>query len=506
MVGRGNPTAIGPFGGGLNTLEDPRIIGNDQLASCTNMDIGRSGELIMRTGLQRIRNNVAPVSDNISLIGVATGPTGTNYAFVKDTTSNTIYYTSGDVGAGITGSTTTWTQLSTQFYYGNKLVQYNDMVIFIPQGITTGIYCTLTPTGLTSVITTTGIPQGNNGIIFKDRLFVFGITSNVPGSAQPTPTVSYSASTNALSFPVANFFKLNPGDGEGVNASIILGDALVLFKTRSTYALYFDTDPGLGTIRRISDEIGTSSALSVVRYENVAYLIARRTVYRIQNLLFLDIGRNLNLMAKRNTTPVQTDNTKQDVIFAFNTKLFLIVYTSTGYLYYIYNVEVDAWAQYTFDEQPNRFNAINDTLNGNSLQTWLATKNNSSNLYLFSPSNSNTYGDYPSGKTAFYVKTKKYAFTDSTYYKRMFWWGMDALIGGITDTAQFTAYSDSVASTTSSFAGTADKLIKFYKNFNAQRGRFFEFEIMGSASSKVELLPGYVHVAQKNDVTDAISL
>ena len=505
MVGRGNPTPIGPFGGGLNTLEDPRIIGNDQLASCTNMDVGRSGELIMRTGLNYVRSNIAAFNVGFSLIGTAIGPTGTNYVFVKDLYFHSIFYTSGAMGIGITDPTIAWTQLSSQSFSGNKLVQYNNTVIFIPQDSSTSVYCTLTSTGITAVTTTTAIPQGNNGIIFKDRLFVFGIISSLPNSAQPTTRVYYSASTNAVSFPIANFFDINPGDGEGVNAAIILSDALVLFKTRSTYALYFDTDPGLGTLRRISDEIGTSSSHSVVRYENVAYLIARRTVYRIQNLLFLDIGRNLNLMAKRFSVPVQTDNDKQDFIFAFNTKLFLIVYTGVGYLYYVYNVEVDAWVQYTFDEQPNKFYVVNDLINGNALQTWVATKVSSSNLYLFSPSNPNSYGDYPSGTTAFYVKTKKYAFTDSTYYKRMFWWGMDALIGGLADSAQFTAYSDSVPSTTSSFTGTADKLIKFYKNFNAQRGRFFEFEIMGNASSKVELLPGYVHIAQKNDVTDATS-
>ena len=84
MAGSGKPVPLGPFSGGLNTLEDPRLIGDDQLAQCINMDVGRSGELISRTGLQRIRANINGVN-NISLIGVAVGPTGTNYVFVKDT-------------------------------------------------------------------------------------------------------------------------------------------------------------------------------------------------------------------------------------------------------------------------------------------------------------------------------------------------------------------------------------------------------------------------------------
>ncbi len=124
------PQPIGPFSGGLNQLEDPRLIGDDQLAICQNMDIGRSGELSIRPGLRLVGTAAA----NLRLIGTALLASNTTRAFYRTPTTQVLSYADGTaitagvnwtaVGSTVAGATEKIVQYANKAWFVGKDVQY----------------------------------------------------------------------------------------------------------------------------------------------------------------------------------------------------------------------------------------------------------------------------------------------------------------------------------------------------------------------------------------------
>lgn len=487
---------IGPFSGGLNQLEDSRIIGDDQLAVCQNVDIGRSGELSIRPGLRLVKT----ATSNIRMIGTALKANNTTRAFYRLTATSDIHYADA---AAIT-SNAAWTSIgSTVAGATEKVVQYSSKAWFIPKDVqpggstaAQGVSMDLTSN---AVATVAAMPRGTGAIVFKDRLFIFGpIDANNAASQR----VYYSAATDFTSFPAANFFDINPGDGEGITAAYTSQDTLVFFKRHSTYVLFYDTDPGLGVLRKVNSQIGVTGPDAVQQFENALFIIDEKTIYRVQNLLFIDIGKNLNITSRRTT--VTFGSTTQDFVFVFGTKIMFIIYTGRAgapYEYYVYNTVIDAWTQYVFNEQPERFYSI---VSGTSFEDDIATKTGSANLYVFSPFRSDdpAFGDYPNALTAVTVRTKKYSMGNASLYKRLFWWGMEAYFTGqitLQSIADFVNSSTSSAITSASVTQPT-----FIKGFVANRGRYLEFLLTSSyANQRLLILPGVAYVTAHASVDAA---
>ncbi len=492
------PFDIGPFTGGLNQLEDPRLIGDDQLAVCQNLDIGRAGELTVRAGLRL----AVVFANNQRLIGTALLVNNTHRAFNRNTSATGII-TYAD-GNNIT-TTNAWNTCAGSAVAGatEKLIQYSNSAWIIPKDVQFGTatvaqgyrFTLDTNTGST----VTAMPRGTGAVAFKDRLFIFG---PVDASNAASQRVYYSAATDFTSFPAANFFDINPGDGEGITAAAVIADTLIFFKRHSTYALFYDTDPGLGTLRRVNTQIGATGPDSVVAYENALYIIDERTVYKIQNLLFTDIGKNLNLKNKR-TTVVFGGSGNRDYVTNFGPRIVFIVYTGSAipYSYYVYNTEIEAWAEYTFSEQPERFYRV---VNSTSFEDQIASKTNSTNLYVLSPFRSDdpAFGDYPGQVTTITVQTKRYGDGPASVYKRMFWWGLEVMAtAGASVT--MTAISTGVL-TGAPAVITGNGQFRFFKAFNAMRFRYVEFLITTTAL-RLTIQPGMANCSSHTSTVNAAS-
>ena len=478
------PVPLGPFSGGLNQLEDPRIIGDDQLAVCQNMDIGRSGELILRNGL-REQTSTTQV---IKFIGAATKSDNTSRLYEFAAGDGFVYYNDSPL------TVSAYIFLTVQAGQTEKTVQYNNNVYVIPKGVQfgtatagVGFYQNLTSNAITSVAS---MPRGTGSLIFKDRLFIFG---PVDRTNTATQRIYYSAATDPTNWPAANFFDVNPGDGEGVTAMIAIQDTLIIFKRHSTYALFYDTDPGLGVLRRVNTQIGATGPDAVAQFENGIFIIDEKAVYRIQNLLFTDIGKNINLRVRR-VTQTFAYNTL-DQAFVFGNRIIFTVYTGRGggadYEYYIYNTEIDAWSQYTFTFQPRRFFRI---INTSSFEDYLAT-NETINFSIFSPfrTDNAALGDGASAITPMLVKTKMFNLDHTSSFKRLFWWGMDITASRVVN---MTAIADGVASAVAAVTGSG--AVQFYKAFNPARFRYMQFQVdSATAGQRLTIFPGIAHVGIK---------
>lgn len=497
----GNPVAIGPFLGGLNLREDARQIADNQLAKCLNFDIGRAGELVVRPGLKAFRINGTinlGLPAATYLIGSARlSTTGASRLFGVQSGTRNVYYTDST-----SSNSVSWTNTFAGGSPGtfSRTVQYTNKVWFIPKGTTSGGASTAISHDLTAGTTATvaGIPKGSGAVVFKDRLFVFGpLDSDNKG----TQRVYYSAATDFTSFPVNNFFDISPGDGENVTAAVGAQDTLIFFKQHSVWALQYDTDPGLGTLRKVNSEIGATGPDAVINFQNEIYIIDERTIWKMQNFLFDDVGKSLNLGTIRTSVDFRSLADDTDV---FGNRIVFSVATGVSGLafrYFVYNTEIGCFAEYTFDEIPVKFLTITDL---NNSETHVAHNADGSRFYYFQPFNTadSNWGDYPNNITHVRFETKRFDYDGAHHYKRLFWWGVEAIANAA---FQLSAITDErLSSATIAEATTVATQGKhgYYRAYLPARFRYIQY-ILDSVqpSLRATILNGVAQVKDKREVS-----
>ncbi len=491
----GSPVAIGPWNGGLNIREDPRLIADNQLAECINFDVGRAGELTIRTGLK-----VAGTPDPVAVTILASLPlTSVNsilYLRTLETTPRILYSRNPLAGTSETwkalGSTAAKTTLAVVLGVDavNTTTPY---AWFIPHGsAAVGVRHNLVSDVVESV---TAMPRGSGGIVFKSRLFIWGAMTSGAG----TQRIYYSAVGDFTSWPANNFFDVGPGDGETVSALAIQGDTLFIFKSASTWALYFDTDPFLGSLRKVNNEIGVTTPQAVATYQNDLYIISNAGVYRVVNLIFEEISKDLGLESFRIFNNL---NMHPDSISVVGSKIVCCIGTTDPlipYKYYIYFTEIGAWSEYQFGGfHPTRFETHVDTV---ALQHQYITRRNSNILYHMQPFNrtDTNYGDSPNDATVAMFATKKYAYGMISAFKRIFWWTVEVTGNGKAFTIFATADDELLSAPV---GGVADVIRSITKSFTRNRFRTMQFHFRSEEpNTSLTVFSGEANVVQRGEIS-----
>lgn len=505
----GAPVAIGPFEGGLNLSEDPSHIADNQLAECINLDIGRAGELATRPGLKTVRTATNPISAGthapITILGSIVLPSLTSRLYVKQPTAtagsfNVFYSDNPEDPAG------TWTQLSATFgdvrmlVYGiyDGLGSQETFAWFVPYGSVGGVATVGQAHDLTNSANLYGVnamPRGSGGLVFKNRMFIYG---PIDDTQKGTYRIYYSAVGNFTSWPVNNFFDVGPGDGDHVTAMAVQGDALVIFKRNSTWSLFFEADPFLGTLRKVNNEIGATGIHAVVTYQNEVYLISRRGIHRLVSLLFEDIGQNLGLFKIRKA------HDGKDSISVIGDKIICCIDTGNAaqpYRYFVYYTESNAWSEYQFAFNPVRFVPYLDFQY--SLHQF-ATDFSSVNLYHMHPEDrsSKNYGDSPSNITYTSLVTKRFNYDSPSTFKRLFWWAVDI----VTNNRTFTlgTITDSVHISPTTLHSTTEDVTTLIKTKMGGRFRNIQYVVRSSTvNGYLRIRGGEARISGKREVDNA---
>ena len=502
----GEVVPVGPFTGGLNIREDARIIADGQLAECINFDIGRAGELTTRTGLKAIAyNNGNPAgSVPVRILGSLATTSGSRLFLRTVEATPRIFYSDNpeppDLSTVWTAATTTTAKEVGAVVQGVDAVNTTTPYAwFIPRGSSaTGFRQVLTGTTESAVAS---MPRGSGGFIFKSRLFIWGpLTLGGTG----TYRVYYSAAGDFTSWPANNFFDVGPGDGETVTALIGAGDTLLIFKTGSTWALLFDTDPYLGSLRKVNNEIGANSPTAVASFQNEIYIVSRLGIYRVVNLLFQDVGKSLGLDKTRGAVDFTLYN---DSVSVIGSKIIFALATgveSAPFKYYVYFTEIDAWSQYTFGSlYPERFQKYLDYKIPDHV---FATQLNSPVLYHMHPYGTEAvdFGDSPNNITAFSMRTKKFSYSGATDYKRLFWWAMEAVAGAANTAFSMYCIADDVR-TSEVQPRAVGTLRGIVKAFTTNRFRTVQYVITSSAvQARLIFFSGQANVAGKTKVASHV--
>lgn len=281
---------LGPWPGGLNlrdadTASDQVPAG--QLRELLNLDVTDSGVLVPRRGCRRAGSAAMyaglGAGAGFRVLGSVEGGSQRVVVGVFDNAAApgaTTYYPSTAPASTLAGD---WPVVPGGTLAGqhSTVVQYDGRVWFVPDTAvvpTNGASRTSMTAGAWTAVV--GMAQGDRAFMVRERMFVVDLAaSRVYYSKATDPTV--------WAAPDGGSFDVNPGDGQDLQAAVVVNSQLYLFKRDRTYLFTFTADPAVdGQLTLLNDRLG---AFDAVAHENGILLVNDRGVFRLLNNYFARI-------------------------------------------------------------------------------------------------------------------------------------------------------------------------------------------------------------------------
>lgn len=393
---------IGPFVGGLNTASDPTSVQDVDLVLCENFELDLDGALTNRqpfvdTGV----DFPLPEGGAIRMLGFFTSTTGTHYLIASDSVSKTYYF-----------SGSSW-ELITDALAATAMCQYRDKA-----WLTAGIGSSQTGGSWspgTAFAAVSGMPQGETIVTNKERLWI----GPGPAATSDGGQLSYSAVGEPNKWPNTSpagggYFNVNNGDGENIYKVMVYFSDLVIFKSHSIYRFTFSTDPGQGSLTRLSDTIGLAGVNCVVAYESDIYLMYTDKIYLLSNYNFTRANIKVPLKA---VTPTMS-LAEPFSLSVWNDHLIAAYHDTT----FVLNLRTRAWCTWKSDlvgpigrvmEPPSQ--------QGNARIAYLHSNSYDAKKF-YTVSSETGIGSEP---MTCKVRTKNYDYQSSHTFKKLAQWGAD---------------------------------------------------------------------------------
>lgn len=473
----GSAIPVGPFQGGLNIARPARLIEDNELASCVNFDIGDKGELFLRPGVRAFAGPAGVAGSGEILISAKISNVLNELYYQLQVGAVFKVYSGSDIHVPA------WTE-RISYAAGDKAgdaVQFNDKV-WIPGVGPTAVGKSVTLATHT-VADVTAMPKGTKSFMYKDRMFLFNTGDY---------KIYYSAPTDPSNWPALNYFTINPGDGEPIISAVVSGESIIIFKQNSSWILYYDTDPGLGTLRKLNTDVGVTSEKAATVFKNDVFTIGNRGIYRLTNNFFDDISKNLDIFKLR--SGVTTDLSK-DYICALGDRLLVRLTTAGGYRYFVFFLETLSWSEYTFPTNLSEFVRFQDA---DSVEHFIAANEAGTTLYALTPYGANPGADVPVGV----FSTKFFDYGDASGWKRLFWMSIEAKSSG--------AFTISVKSDESPKVDTVEpvpsaNVFGIFKAFLSRRFRTIQYSL-SAVGPEFTFISGTVLADAKKKVTEGATV
>lgn len=344
---------IGPFVGGINRHSDSSAIADDECPDIINFDIDLDGSLKSRPPWNLLNTGEAQVVANANLplcrqLILITGTYGGNRFIIYSTNAFNgggsnyqarIYYVDGP-SAGIS------TFIATGLYY--KAVRYND-VIYLVSNINTSHNGQKYDLGTGVVTALASMPRGYSAAVYKDRLWICGRRG---ATDLNTSRLYFSNLGNFDTFTGADFFDVNPGDGDALQDLIVYQDNLVLFKDSASYVLAYDTQPAQASLVAINGSVGVQGPLCIQAYEDSVFLQMHNKVYEMNNYTFTQISIKVPYEFDQ-TVPTVAPYGNANQSWAWAMSLSLVgdrLYSRFFNRLYVYHLRLRAWTRYDSED------------------------------------------------------------------------------------------------------------------------------------------------------------
>jgi len=409
----GEAIQIGPFTGGLNTFSDPTAIADNELTVCENFELDLDGSLKSRPPfVYRNINMPLGATGNANILGYFYGPGNVPYLIGSDGLSKTYYY-----------SGSAWV-LITNTFSATSMAQFDNKAWLLAPYGSTNPGGRWDPSG--GFVAEPEMPRGDTIVAHKQRLWVAGgrdallnattmYYSNQLGESPFWPTFSSTLNT----------IKVGSGDGQAIVRIAVYYNSLVIFRTNSIYSYQFLNDPGAGTISLLVPNIGLSDKKSFVAYENYIYFMYDERGYEFINNRAEQINQRVPFVSGSRTG---IDESQARSVSLFNNR---IIFSYFNYLY-VFGLRTRTWSVWRSPTQ----GAIGEIFAA-------VTNNDFEEAILFS-SKIVPAGGSRVAKTLHLsdvvgfdvenfsctIQTKNFNYQSSSSYKRLFWWGADAIFRG----------------------------------------------------------------------------
>jgi hypothetical protein len=409
----GEAIQIGPFTGGLNTFSDATSIADNELVVCENFELDLDGSLVSRPPfVYRDINMPLGTTGSANILGYFYGPGNVPYLVGSDGLSSTYYF-----------SGTAWI-LITNTFAATSMAQFNNKAwLLAPFGSTN-------PGGrwdpVAGFVAEAQMPRGDTIVAFKGRLWVAGGRDALLNAT----TIYYSNTLDVTPFwptfsSTLNTIIVGSGDGQAIVRLSVYYNSLVIFRTNSIYSFQFLDDPGGGTVSLLVPNVGLSDKKSLVSFENYIYFMYDEKGYEFINNRAQQINVKVPFISGTRTG---IDESQARAVSLFNDR---IIFSYFNYLY-VFGLRTRTWSIWRSTEQGpigEIFTAVTDS------DFEEAVMFSSAIVPAGSPRVAKTLhiSDFVGSEQEDFVciaQTKNYNYQSSSTYKRLFWWGVDAIFRG----------------------------------------------------------------------------
>ena len=256
------------FSPGWVTVAPAHLIEDGATPSVANVDFSESfGRLTKRKG------------HSIYITANAGGSTKVSglYQYIQDDADSFLIASSNDDVYSLTAPGT-WTSFLTAGALNGAEVNFatfDDLLIIVSDNLTTSKW-----TGSGASASLGGSPPSNVKFVDTHKRRVF-----MANSSAGTNRLHYSAVDNAEDWTTANdagFIDIGQGDGDHISGIASMGSILVIFKTRSTWALY-GTGPGNFSVRQLSPSVGCVANKTIVKCDKFCLFLSVDGVYSVNS-------------------------------------------------------------------------------------------------------------------------------------------------------------------------------------------------------------------------------
>lgn len=397
---------IGPFTGGLNTFSDPTAVPDNALVECLNMDLDLDGSLISRPPIvDRGINFPLDTAGNINVLGYYYGVGGSPYLIASDGNTKTYYFDG-----------TTW-NLITDTFSAAAMVQFDGQAwMTAPIGSANpGGYWT--PAG--GFVAQPNMPKGSVIQSFKSRLWVAGGEDALTEGT----FLRFSKVLGQSDFWPAtpDFINIGVGDGQNIVSVMVYYESLLIFRTNSIYRFAYSSDPAAGDISLTVPGIGLATRHAVVPYENYVYFMYEDSAYEFLNGRANEINVSVPFSATN-----EANVYLPKAVSVFNDRVIFSYYDTM----YVFSLRTRTWSRWRSTVHGGIGRFYENLAASDSAPTAICFSNK------FVPAGGTRVADTLHITDAITLEkedfecvaqTKNFNYDAPSVYKRLMWWGVDAV-------------------------------------------------------------------------------
>lgn len=401
------PLTLGPFTGGMNTMSDPTDVDDKQCVEALNFDQDPNGSLKSRPPFTSAGTAFPLSSDgDARLLGFFYASDGTPYLIASDGQTRTYRFSGGS-----------WTLITARFA-ASAMVQFDGKAWLVsPQGATNGGGY-WTPSG--GFVRDDDMPRGSSAAVYKDRIWI------ASGANSPSPTSMFYSKLiveGAIWATAASReVQVSPGDGQAIVALAPYFGSLLVFRNQSIYSYAYATSTAAATISVVAPGIGLANSDSLVAYESYLYFMYDDKAYEFVQARAQRINQQVPFRAGS-----QAGVAVPFAVSKFGRRILFSYYDFV----YVFNVDTRTWTRWQstvwgplgplFEPIPGT-SAVDAYVMPSKAQPITGETRTCPILKINETLNASDMENFTC-----VLQTKNYSYDLPSHFKRMFWWGVDAV-------------------------------------------------------------------------------